>query len=130
MKNNFYNLVSTLKNGMLVKKAFVYQKMEKNSEELLNILWNEGFIMGYKILKTEKQFDVLKVFLKYKNQNSVINSIKCISTPGLRVHCSLKNLWKLSFIQGLIIVSTNQGLKTILECKKLKLGGELILLIK
>ena len=123
-------MISTLKNGILIKTAFIYQKNKKNNKELLNILWNEGFILGYKIYKEKNELYTFKIFLKYTRSKSIINSIKFISKPGLKIYCSLKQLWKLNLIKGLLIISTSKGLKTITECKKLKLGGELLFLFK
>ena len=130
MQNNLHKMMSTLKNGILIKTAFIYQKNKKNNKELLNILWDEGFILGYKIYRTKNELYTFKIFLKYTRSESVINSIKFISKPGLKIYCSLKQLWKLSLIKGLLIISTNKGLKTLTECKKLKLGGELLFLFK
>ena len=126
-----HNLISTLKNGILIKKQVIYKKFNKEDQELLNILWNEGLILGYKKLCNNNfDFNIIKIFLKYKKNNSVINSINIISKPSLRVYCSLEDLWKLKNVQGLIIISTDSGLKTIYECKNLNLGGQLIALIK
>ena len=126
-----HNLISTLKNGILIKKQVIYKKFNKKDQELLNILWNEGLILGYKKLCNNNfDFNIIKIFLKYKKNNSVINSINIISKPSLRIYCSLEDLWKLKNVQGLIIVSTDSGLKTIYECKNLNLGGQLIALIK
>ena len=130
MQNNLHNAMSTLKNGILIKTAFIYQKTKKNNKDLLNILWDEGFILGYKLYKTKKELYNFKIFLKYTKNNSAINSIKFISKPGLKIYCSLKQLWKLNLIKGLIIISTTKGLKTLTECKKLKLGGEILFLLK
>jgi small subunit ribosomal protein S8 len=130
MQNNLLKMMSTLKNGILIRTAFIYQKTKKNNKELLNILWDEGFILGYKMYKTKNKLYTFKIFLKYTRSNSVISSIKFISKPGLKIYCSLKQLWKLNLVKGLLIISTNKGLKTLTECKKLKLGGELLFLVK
>lgn len=128
MKTHFSNAISIIKNGIAIKKPFVYYKKKKKVDKLLNILWDEGFISGYKVFN--KEFPIIKIFLKYKNETSAINSLKVISKPGLKVNCSLKQLWKLKSIEGVLIISTNKGLKTLEECKKLRLGGELLLIIK
>ena len=126
MKNHFWNMFANIKNGQLAKRSYVHQKKKRVCELFLSILWNEGFIMGYKI-ESEKK-GCLKVFLKYnENGKPSINSIKVISKPGRRIHYSLKQIWKINSSKTLIIFSTNQGLKTLPECKKLKLGGEPII---
>lgn len=119
-------MFANIKNGQLAKRSYIYHKKKKLCELFLNILWNEGFIIGYKI---EKQ-DYIKIFLKYsENGEPSINNMSIISKPGRRVYYSLKQIWKIDSSKTQIIFSTNQGLKTLSECKKLKLGGEPILTI-
>lgn len=127
MKHHFWNMFANLKNGQLAKRSYVCQKKKNLCELLLNILWNEGFIIGYKL---EKKEDSLKIFLKYvEHGKPAINNIKVLSKPGRRIYYSLKQIWKIDSSKALIIFSTNQGLKTLSECKKLKLGGEPIVTI-
>jgi len=128
MKNNFWNMLANIKNGQLVKKSFIYQKKKNISEEFLKVLWSEGFILGYKTSNINP--NLLKIFLKYNNKQPVISSIQLLTKPSKRVYYSLKQIWKFEFNKNCIIVSTNKGFKTILECKKLKIGGEPFVLIK
>lgn len=120
-------MFTNIKNGQLVKRSFIYQKEKKLCEAFLKILWNEGFIIGYKKSKTQK--DSIKIFLKYINGKSVINNIKLITRPGRRVFYSIKQIWKIDSSKNFIIFSTNKGLKTIESCKKLKIGGEPFIII-
>ena len=121
-------MFANIKNGQLAKRSYIHQKRKKLCELFLNILWNEGFIIGYKIEGKNK--DNLKIFLKYiENGKPSINNIKVISKPGRRITYSLKQIWKIDSSKTLIIFSTNQGLKTLVECKKLQLGGEPIITI-
>ena len=128
MKNHLWNSVASIKNGLLVKKPFVKTPHTKTIEMLLNLLWSEGFILGYKILKTNPK--TLKIFLKYKKGKPVINSFKSVSKPSLRIYYSVKQLWKLDFNQGLLLLSTSKGFLSINECKKLKIGGEPFFILK
>ena len=123
MKGHLYNMIASLKNGQDVKKAFVLSENSRFCRKLLDILWDEGFISGYKTLSMNK----LKIYLKYKNGNSVISSIKVISKPSLRVYYSVKKLKKL---KKNLILTTHKGIKTISNCKKLNIGGEPIIMIK
>jgi len=120
-------MFSNIKNGQLSKKAFIYQKKKKFSQNFLKILWDEGFILGYKTDK--KDTSKLKIFLKYKNEEPIISSIKLITKPGKRIYYSIKQIWKLNSNKTFIIFSTNKGLKTIQDCKKLKIGGEPFIII-
>jgi small subunit ribosomal protein S8 len=128
MKNHLANMIATIKNGQLAKKAYVNQTRKKTCEFVLNILWDEGYISGYKISNTSS--NTLKIFLKYTNEKPAINSIKLLTKPSLRIYYSLKQLWKLSSSEGLLIMSTNKGFMSINECKKYRLGGEPFLIVK
>jgi small subunit ribosomal protein S8 len=127
MKNYLWNMFANIKNGQLAKRAFILQTRKKICESFLKILWNEGFILGYTI--EQKNFNQIKIFLKYKDKEPVINSIKLISTPSRRVYYSVKQIWKMDSSKSFIIFSTNKGLKSIIDCKKLKIGGEPFILI-
>jgi len=127
MKSCLYNLIANLRNAQIVNKAFVLHKRKKNCEALLDVLWDEGFISGYKLYQKN---NILKVYLKYINNLPVINNIKVISKPGFRVYYSNKSLKKVNTFQGLLILSTNKGIKTSEECKVLNLGGEPLIVVK
>ena len=115
-------MFANIKNGQLAKKSFIYQKRKKICENFLKVLWDEGFILGYKI--SNKNSNQIKIFLKYKNEEPVISSIKLITKPSRRIYYSIDQIWKLDSNKTFIIFSTNKGLKTIIDCKKLKIGGE------
>ncbi len=121
-------MVSTINNGQSVKKTFVLQLKKNLCKKILNVLWDEGFILGYKVSKTNTNF--IKIFLKYQNGTPVINKLKILSKPSLRVYYSVKQLWKLDSRNGLIILSTTKGFFTSMDCKKKNLGGEPFILVK
>jgi len=124
IKMSFYvwNMFTTLRNGQLVKKASVFQKKKTLCAQLLNVLWDEGYILGYKTSNfNSNQFEI---FLKYTNNEPSITKIKSISKPGKRIYLSAKQLWKIDSNMGLIIVSTSLGVLPIEKCKKLNIGGE------
>lgn len=126
MKNHLYNMFANLKNGQLAKRNFIFQQRKKICENFLKVLWKEELILGYTI--DFKNPNNLKIFLKYKENQPVINSIKIISRPSKRIYFSVKQIWKINS-KSFIIFSTNQGLKSIIDCKKLKIGGEPFVLI-
>ena len=127
MKNYFWNMFANIKNGQLSKRAFIYQKKKKLCESFLKILWTEGFILGYAISPEKPTW--IKIFLKYVNGQPAINTIKLISKPGRRTYYSIKQIWKLDPKATFIIFSTSKGLKTISDCKKFNIGGEILVLI-
>lgn len=129
MKHYLYNMLSNIKNAQQIKKPFVVHKRKKFCEAILTVLWEEGFINGYKIKDCET--NKLIIFLKYSNDSRLpaIQFLKPVSKPGRRIYYSAKQLWKLPTIP-MLIVSTNKGVKSLTNCKKLNLGGEPILFVK
>ena len=120
-------MFASIKNGQLAKRDFIYYPRKKTCESFLKILWDEGFILGYTIFS--KNPKKLKIFLKYKNNQPAINSIKLISRPGRRIYYSINQIWKIDSNKSFLIFSTNQGLKSIIDCKKNKIGGEPFIVI-
>lgn len=121
-------MFTSIKNGQMAKKSVIKSPRKGICESLLKILWNEGFIAGYKISSLNNQ--TLEIFLKYtKNGTPTINSLKFLSKPTQRVYYSSDLIWKLDSSKAFIIFSTSDGLKSINECKKAKIGGEPLILI-
>ena len=116
-----------IQNGQISKRNFILQPRKKICEVFLRILWKEGFILGYKILK--KNPEKIWIFLKYKDGKSAINNIKTISKPGRQIFYSINDIWKIRNNNSLIIVFTSIGVKSITECKKCKIGGEPFILV-
>ena len=126
MKNLLWNMFASIHNGQLSKKSFIIHSQTKICESFLKILWSEGFILGYTIIKKQKQ---IKIFLKYVDHNPAIKKLRTLSKPGRRFYYNTKQLWKINSSNNFVILSTNQGLKSIFDCKKLNIGGEPILII-
>jgi small subunit ribosomal protein S8 len=127
MKNYLWNMFANLKNGQLAKRTFIYQRRKKICESFLKIMWDEGFILVYTI--DSNDVNQLKIFLKYNKGKPTINNINIISKPSRRIYWSISQIWKLDSNKNFIIFSTTKGLKSIIDCKKLKIGGEPFILI-
>jgi len=117
-------MFSNIKNGLSVKKKYIYSLKNNICLGVLNVLWDEGLINGYRIHSSKKKN--LEIFLKYNKGTPVILLLKAISKPGKRVYINKKNIWKLDNSVGLFILSTNKGVLSLNKCKELNIGGELI----
>jgi len=120
-------MFANIKNGQIAKRNYIYQTRKKICESFLKILWDEGFILGY--IVDNGSPNKLKIFLKYINNRPVINNIKTVSKPSRRIYYSIKQIWKIDSSKSFIVFSTNKGLKSIVDCKKLKIGGEPFIII-
>ena len=95
-----------------------------------DILLNEGYIAKYDIVE-DGSFKTIRITLKYgvdKNEK-VISGLKRISKPGLRVYASSEELPRVLGGLGTAIISTNQGVITDKEARKLQIGGEVLCFI-
>jgi small subunit ribosomal protein S8 len=96
-------------------------------ESIAEILLNEGYIKAYDIIE-DGQFKTIRITLKYgKDKNEkIITGIKRISKPGLRVYAGKDELPKVLGGLGIAIISTNHGVITDKEARKLAVGGEVL----
>ncbi len=128
MINTLWNISTNLKNSQISRRNFVFQRKTRLAIAFLNILWDEGFILGYKIDSLDS--NLLKIFLKYKKENPVINSIKFIFKPSRNIYYSASQLWKFDSKKSLVILTTSKGLMTARECIKTQTGGKPLFIIK
>ena len=93
---------------------------------IAEILFKEGYIKSFEEIKDENQ-GIIRVTLKYDEKGTrVIDGLKRISKPGLRVYASKENLPKVLNGLGIAIISTSKGLKTDKEARNLGVGGEVL----
>ena len=93
---------------------------------IAEILLNEGYIKSYEEIKDDAQ-GIIRITLKYDEKGTrVIDGLKRISKPGLRVYASKDELPKVLNGLGIAIISTSQGLKTDKQARQLGVGGEVL----
>lgn len=89
-------------------------------------LLDEGYIKAFEEIKNENQ-GIIRITLKYDEKGTrVIDGLKRISKPGLRVYASKEELPKVLNGLGIAIISTSKGLKTDKEARELGIGGEVL----
>ena len=93
---------------------------------IAKILCDEGYIKSFEEIKDNTQ-GVIRITLKYDEKgNRVIDGLKRISKPGLRVYASKEELPKVLNGLGIAIISTSKGLKTDKDARALGVGGEVL----
>jgi small subunit ribosomal protein S8 len=94
--------------------------------EIARILRDEGFIRSYRLLPDSKQ-GVLRVYMKYGPNNlRVVEGIRRVSRPGLRVYAKADKIPRVQNGLGVAILSTSQGLLTGEDAKMRSVGGEVL----
>ncbi len=112
-------------NAQKASHETVYIPASKVKESIAKILFENGFIRGYKIEKDNKQNGII-VELKYVNREGVIKGVKRISKPGRRVYKSYTEIPRVLNGLGIAIISTSKGLMSDRNAKKNKVGGEVL----
>jgi small subunit ribosomal protein S8 len=121
------DMLTRIRNANTAKHDTVDVPSSKMKVAIADILLNEGFIEKYDIVE-DGNFKTMHITLKYgvdKNEK-VITGIKRISKPGLRVYAGKEELPVVLGGLGIAILSTNQGIITDKEARKLQVGGEVL----
>jgi small subunit ribosomal protein S8 len=117
------DMISRIKNGYMAKKTDVEIPYSGVKQALAQILKRYKYLGEVSISESKRKFSVK---LLYNQNKPAITEITKISKPGLRQYAGIHELEKFQSGLGFIILSTPKGLKTHIEAKKEKVGGELI----
>ena len=127
MRDSIADLLRRIRNANTGKRDTVDVPASKMKIAIADILMDEGYIAKYDLID-EGNFKTIRITLKYgadKNER-VITGLKKISKPGLRVYAGKEDMPKVLGGLGTAIVSTNQGVITDREARKLGVGGEVL----
>ena len=120
------DMLTRIRNANSAKHKTVDIPASKMKTAIAEILFKEGYIKSFEIINNETQ-GIIRITLKYDEKgNRVIDGIKRISKPGLRVYAGKEELPKVLNGLGIAIVSTSKGLKTDKEARELGIGGEVL----
>ena len=127
MSDPIADMLTRIRNANTAKHDTVDVPASKMKTAIADILLNEGYIKRYDIVE-DGTFKTIHITLKYgadKNEK-VISGLKRISKPGLRVYANSDEMPKVLGGLGIAIVSTNKGVVTDKEARKLGVGGEVL----
>ena len=130
MSDPIADMLTRIRNANTAKHDTVDVPASKMKIAIADILLNEGYITKYDIVE-DGNFKTIRITLKYgvdKNEK-VISGLKRISKPGLRVYANSEELPRVLGGLGTAIISTNQGVITDKEARKLGVGGEVLCFI-
>ena len=120
------DMLTRIRNANAMKYKTVEIPGTKLTRGIADILTKEGFIAGYETNKLAVG-EMLVLNLKYsKSKERVINGLKRISKPGLRVYAKADEMPRVLNGIGIAIVSTSEGLMTDKEARAKKIGGEVL----
>jgi len=127
MSDPVADMLTRIRNANSAKHKTVDVPSSKVKVAITDILVKEGYLKGYEIIEDGIK-KTMRITIKYgRDRNEkVITGIKRISKPGLRVYASCDDMPKVLGGLGCAIVSTNKGIITDKEARKLGVGGEVI----
>ena len=120
------DMLTRIRNANSAKHKTVDVPASKMKTAIAEILFREGYIKSFEVISNENQ-GIIRITLKYDEKGTrVIDGIKRISKPGLRVYAGKEELPKVLNGLGIAIISTSKGLKTDTEARAAGMGGEVL----
>jgi small subunit ribosomal protein S8 len=121
------DMLTRIRNANMARHQTTEVPSTKMTRSIAKVLQEEGFIVEF----SEKEEGIKKdlvIALKYKGKNRqpIINALKRVSKPGLRVYSNRKELPRVLGGIGIAIISTSSGIMTDRDARKQGLGGEVL----
>ena len=126
MNDPIADMLTRIRNALTARHDTVTLPASNMKKAIAKILLDEGYIKSVDYIDDGLQGQI-KIVLEYaEGKQSVINGLKRISTPGLRVYARSEELPKVLGGLGIAIVSTSKGVMTDKEARKAGVGGEVL----
>lgn len=120
------DMLTRIRNANSQKHKTVDVPSSNMKKAIADILFKEGYVAAYEEINENSQ-GVIRITLKYDEKGArVIDGLKRISKPGLRVYASKEELPQVLNGLGVALISTSKGIKTDREARKEGLGGEVL----
>ena len=121
------DMLTRIRNANSSKHKTVDVPASNMKRAIANILLNEGYVKAVEEIEGNANQGVLRITLKYDEKGArVIDGLKRISKPGLRVYASKEELPQVLNGLGIALISTSKGIKTDREARAEGLGGEVL----
>ena len=125
MSDPIADMLTRIRNGQTANKSSVRMPASKKKLAIAKVLKDEGYITDFAEVDLDGK-PGLEVALKYFQGEPVIDFVKRVSRPGLRIYKSRDDLPRVRGGLGIAIVSTSKGVMTDREARKHGHGGEVI----
>lgn len=125
MNDPISDMLTRIRNANVQRHDTVDIPYSNVKNQIAEILVNEGFVKSMDILQDNVK-KTIRITLKYDNKTRVLQGLKRISKPGLRIYANVEQLPKVLNGLGIAIISTSKGIVTDKEARKQKLGGEVL----
>ncbi len=125
MQDPIADMFTRIRNGQMAEKISVSMPASKTKLAIANVLKEEGYIENFRRVEHDNKA-TMEIALKYFSGKPVIEKIKRISRPGLRIYKGRDELPKVNGGLGVAIISTSKGIMTAKVARAANLGGEVI----
>lgn len=120
------DMLTRIRNAIMAHKGVVDIPASKLKVNIARILRKQKYIKNYKFIEDSKQ-GILRLYLKYgPSKEPFIAGLKRVSKPSVRVYVKVDKIPKGFGGRGIAIISTSKGVLTDLECRKERVGGEVL----
>ena len=127
MQDTVADMLTRIRNAQQAHKSAVSMPSSKLKLAIAKLLLDEGYIAAADVEGDKKA--VLNIGLKYYEGKPVIEEIKRVSRPSLRIYKGADDLPRVKQGLGILIVSTNKGIMTDRAARAAGVGGEVIALV-
>ena len=126
MSDPISDYLTRIRNGLLAKKRWVDIPSSKMKKRISLVLKEEKYIEDFFFI-SDKEKETIRIFLKYDyNGKPVIESIKRVSRPGLRVYVGVGEAPRVLDGLGISVISSSKGVVSNKRAKEFGVGGELL----
>ena len=127
MSDPIADFLTRIRNGLTAKKRWVDVPSSALKKRISLVLKEEKYINDFFFITSDGNKEIIRIFLKYSyNGDPVIENIKRVSKPGLRVYVGAGEAPRVLDGLGISIISTSKGVLSNKKAKKLGVGGELL----
>jgi small subunit ribosomal protein S8 len=125
MTDPIADMLTRIRNALSAGKLTVSMPSSQKKVAIANLLVAEGYVSGVSVQDIDGK-PVLEIALKYYEGEPVLDMIKRVSRPGLRVYKGKDELPTVMNGLGVAVISTSKGLMTDRAARKAGHGGEVI----
>jgi len=121
------DMLTRIRNAVQVRHESVEVPASRMKSSLLKLLSEEGFISSFAVRDEDLKEKTLKIQLRYyEDKSPVIQGLKRVSTPGLRVYVTKNDMPRYFGGLGVAVISTSKGVMTGQQARQQGVGGELL----
>lgn len=126
MTDPIADMLTRIRNGLMSRKKAVDVRRSQVNTGIARVLRDEGYIADFKVMDLPPQ-GMIRVYLKYgPDGEDVIQNLSRTSKPSRRVYCGVEEIPSVMGGLGIAVLSTPKGILSDRECRRERVGGEVL----